>query len=151
MDQHHIPAVTHLLGNVPSRRDVFRGIAGIGLAPTAVLTQSPVRIKAKRKHKRKDRRKHHSEKDRKLPCAEACPSTVAFCLDRPEGHPLCAQSALTGNCVNCATDQDCLATPETPYCITAATERETGEPFPLAGFCPELTIGVCIGIGTIDT
>jgi hypothetical protein len=65
-----------------------------------------------------------------------------MCLDRPEGRPFCAPSTLSSNCVQCATDQDCLATPETPYCITGATERATGDPIPI--LCPdEIIVGVC--------
>jgi hypothetical protein len=56
---------------------------------------------------------------------------------------LCAPGGLDSNCAPCATDQDCLATPETPYCITAATERATGESIPLDALCPEKTIGIC--------
>ena len=66
-----------------------------------------------------------------------------MCLYRPEGQPLCAPSTLDSNCQLCATDQDCLATPETPYCVTAATERATAEPIPLDALCPEMTVGIC--------
>jgi hypothetical protein len=147
MDNWRIDGVIRTLASGPSRRGVLHGLIGSGLALGAARPQSAANPRAKRKKKRRDERKDNDKKRRAISCAESCSSVYKICLVRPEGRPLCAPLSLGGtNCLHCATDQDCLDTPETPYCITELTERTTGETIPLDGLCPEMTVGVCTRI-----
>lgn len=139
VDDHRFDRLTRSWTGLPSRRDLLRGLVSIELGLAALPLQDAAEAKKKR-------RKHNHKKRQAVPCTEWCSAAFVMCLDRPEGRPFCASDSLASNCVNCATDQDCLETPETPYCITGATDRTTGEPIPLNEFCPEMIDGVCAQI-----
>ncbi len=139
MNARRIGAMTHTLTTLPYRRDILRGLAGAVLSRRLISFQdtAAARKKKRRKHK------HGQKQPRVIPCSKSCSDAFDLCVDRPEGRPLCVSTTFTTNCVNCATDQDCLATPQTPYCTTGATERATAEPIPLDQFCPQMIVGVC--------
>jgi hypothetical protein len=53
MDQHHVAVLTRTVSRVPSRRDVLRGLVGVGLGLSALRRQDAAEAKKKRKKKKK--------------------------------------------------------------------------------------------------
>lgn len=86
--QHHLTALTRSLASIPSRRDVLRGLAGMGFGLTALRAPAP--LEAKRKGKRK--RKNKKRKKKSKPNAFGCLSVGAFCKNATQ----CCSGICTG-------------------------------------------------------
>ncbi len=150
MDTARFDAVLRSLSPGASRRGLLAALAG-GLLVALPRALGVDEAEARKKRKRKKKKPLPPATPSPPPprtCAQLCPMSVTTCLHRVEGAPLCS-SDYGFDCTPCSSDQDCLGSPNEPYCITSSTDRATGISESIVGpgtSCPGLTVGTCTNV-----
>jgi len=130
VDQHRFPEWQRVLNNVPSRRDILRGLGGAGLS-LAALSLSDV-VEARKKRKKRKTKPASTVSPPATPCAPKC------------GRSQCGDDGCGGSCGSCPAGQFCRSgtccTPEPPAvtcagrCGPVTTIKTCGQP--VACSCP---------------
>jgi hypothetical protein len=142
VDQHPYAVVTRALAAMPSRREVLRGLAGVGLGLGAL--HPPAAADAKKKRRRKKRKpkvtpNHYGCLEVDDPCKTADQCCSGICEGkkdkkrcRAHGTGTCNQE-LPGLCSNTPTIAACNGS-ATCFCMSTTAN---------SAFCAQLGVSVC--------